>query len=131
MVIVVVMVALAIGLFVPDLLGLAPLAGMEGMYLAVACLAGLDSLCGGLRSVMEGKFHTDVFVTGFIANIVIAFFLAWLGDQIGVNLFLAAVLVMGSRIYTNLSLMRRFGLTRIQDARARKALQEQQAQTNA
>ncbi len=103
-----------------------PVTGASGQYLAVACLAGLDTVCGGMRSGMEGKFHTDVFVTGFISNVLIASFLAWLGDQIlYINLFLAVALVLGSRIFTNLSLIRRFLLTKWQDARERERLQRQ------
>ncbi|MEA2552274.1 MAG: hypothetical protein QOJ65_450 [Fimbriimonadaceae bacterium] len=97
---------------------------MLAIYLAVACLAGLDTVLGGIRSGMEGKFHTDVFVTGFISNILIAFFLAWLGDKIFINLYLAVALVLGARIFTNLSLIRRFLLTKWQDARERKRLQQ-------
>ena len=93
-------------------------------YLAVACLAGLDTVLGGIRSGLEAKFHTDVFTTGFISNILIAFFLAWLGDKMGINLSLAVALVLGARIFTNLSLIRRFLLTKWQDARERKRLQQ-------
>ncbi len=102
-----------------------PVTGTSGQYLAVACLAGLDTVCGGMRSGLEGKFHSDVFITGFISNMIIAFFLAWLGDQIYINLFLAVALVLGARIFTNLSLIRRFLLTKWQDARERQRLQEQ------
>jgi small basic protein len=96
-------------------------------YLAVACLAGFDTICGGVRSGLEGKFHNDVFLTGFVSNTLIAFFLAWLGDQIGINLLLAAVLVLGSRIFINLSLIRRFILTKLQDEREKRRLQRQTA----
>lgn len=102
-----------------------PVTGESGQYLAVACLAGLDTICGGIRSGLEGKFHSDVFVTGFISNILIASFLAWLGDILYLNLFLAVALVLGSRIFTNLSLIRRFLLTKWQDARERERLQRQ------
>jgi len=98
------------------------------LYLAVGCLAGLDTVLGGVRSGLEGKFHTDVFLTGFVSNIVIAFFLAWLGDKIGVNLSLAVALVLGAMIFTNLSLIRRFLLTKWQDARERKRLQQELVQ---
>ena len=101
-----------------------PLTGIYGQYLAVACLAGLDSICGGIRSGLEAKFHNDVFISGFIFNIVIAFFLAWLGDQIFIYLFLAVSLVLGARIFNNLSLIRRFLLTRWQDNRERKRMQQ-------
>ena len=97
----------------------------RGIVVAVACLAGLDTVCGGVRSGLEGKFHNDVFITGFISNVLIAFFISWLGDQIGITLFLAAALVLGSRIYTNLSLIRRFALSKWQDARERARIQKQ------
>jgi small basic protein len=108
-----------------------PVKGLPGQYLAVACLAGLDSVCGGIRSGMEGKFHNDVFITGFVANILITFFLAWLGDQIFIDLFLAVALVLGARIFTNLSLIRRFLLTKWQDARQKKKLQSIATSTQA
>lgn len=121
-------------LFVGILLGALikfPLAPEIGTYIAVAVLAGLDTICGGIRSSLEQKFHGDIFVSGFLSNIIIAFFLAWLGDRIGINLFLVCALIFGSRIFTNLSLIRRFVLTRWQDARQRKQqqLQAQQAQS--
>lgn len=97
-------------------------------YVAVAVLAGLDTICGGIRSSLEQKFHTDVFVSGFLFNILIAFGLAWLGNQIGIDLFLVCALIFGSRIFTNLSLIRRFVLTKLQDARERKKLQQAQQQ---
>ncbi len=122
------LVALAVGILIAVLLRIGPISGITGYYAAIACLAGLDTVLGGIRAGVEGKFASDVFITGFLANIVIAFFLAWFGDQIGINLFLAAVLVMGSRIFTNLSLIRRFLLTKWQDAKERRRLQ-QQAQT--
>jgi small basic protein len=101
-----------------------PLTGVTAKYLAVACLAGLDSVCGGIRSGLEGKFHNDVFISGFVFNMLIAFALAWLGDQIYLDLFLAVALVLGARIFNNLSLIRRFLLTRLQDNRERRRMQE-------
>lgn len=116
-----------VALFVGILLGWAwamPVASVIGSpYIAVAVLAGLDSIFGGVRSALEGKFYNDVFITGFISNIIIAFSLGWLGDRIGINLFLAAALVMGWRIFTNISLIRRFALTKWHDARQRKRLE--------
>jgi small basic protein len=100
-----------------------PVPGEAGQYLAVACIASLDTVFGGVRSGLEGKFNLLVFMTGFFSNTLIAFFLAWLGDKIFVNLFLAVTLVLGARIFTNLSLIRRFLLTRWQDSVERKRLQ--------
>jgi small basic protein len=127
----VILVALAVLIFTAFAVSLLlpSVPGAFGQYLAIACLAGLDTVLGGIRSGLEGKFYNDVFVTGFISNVVIAFFLSWLGDRIGVNLFLAAAIVLGSRIFTNLSLIRRFTLTKLQDARERRRLQRQSETT--
>ena len=83
-------VALAVGILLGmQLMG--PVTGASGQYLAVACLAGLDTVCGGIRSGLEGKFHSDVFVTGFISNVLIAFFiggietLGLIGDRFGLS----------------------------------------------
>jgi small basic protein len=65
-----------------------------------------------------------VFVTGFVSNVLIAGFLAWLGDYIGLNLLLAVSLVMGWRVFNNLSMIRRHILNRWLDARARRGLDQ-------
>jgi small basic protein len=123
-------VGLILGALLALVIKMGPLPGAYGQYLAVACLAGLDTVCGGIRGGLEGKFRTDVFTTGFLSNVMIAFFLAWLGDQIYLNLFLVVALVFGSRIFNNLSLIRRYALTKWQDARERERLQRV-AQQNA
>jgi len=85
--------------------------GNYGDYLAVAALAGLDAIFGGIRAGIEGKFHDDIFISGFVVNTLLAAGLAYLGDQIGVSLFTAAVVALGGRIFLNLSLIRRYWLT--------------------
>ncbi len=93
-------------------------------YMSVAVLAGLDSICGGSRSYLEGKFNQDIFVSGFLFNILIAVFFVWLGVGIGLNLMLAAALVFGMRIFTNLSLIRRLFLTKIAEKKRRNETME-------
>jgi len=117
--------ALFLGAMIALAMKLPAIPGAYGQYLAVACLAGFDTICGGVRAGLEDKFRTDVFITGFVSNVLIAFFLAWLGDEIYINLFLVVALVFGTRIFTNLSLIRRYVLTKWQDAHARKRLQAQ------
>jgi small basic protein len=89
--------------------------GALGQYIAVASLAGLDTVLGGIRSAYENNFQDDVFLTGFVANTLIALLIAWLGDWIGLNLYLVATLVLGMRIFNNLSLIRRFLLVQYKD----------------
>ncbi|GIV19550.1 MAG: hypothetical protein KatS3mg023_1301 [Armatimonadota bacterium] len=88
-------------------------------YLSLATLSGLDSILGGIRAGIEGKFHVDVFISGFIFNTLLAALLAYLGDQIGVDLFLAAVVTLGGRMFLNLSLIRRYYLTQWSISRQR------------
>jgi small basic protein len=116
------LLALIVGALLAAVLQIGPIGGVGGHYLAVACLAGIDTIFGGFRSGLEGKFNALVFFTGFVSNCLIAFFLAWLGDQIYIDLFFAVALVLGARIFTNLSLIRRFALTKWQDGLERKRL---------
>ncbi len=88
-------------------------------YLSVAALAGLDTVFGGIRAGIEARFQNDVFASGFLLNTLLAAVLAWLGDRIGVNLALVAVLVLGSRVFLNLSLIRRYYLNKRALARSR------------
>jgi len=117
-------VALLVGAIIAFAINMAPVRGEAGQYLAVSCLAGLDSVCGGIRSGLEGKFRNDIFITGFISNILIAFGLAWLGDRIYLNLFLAVALVFAMRIFNNLSTIRRFGITAFVDWQAKRNAQK-------
>ncbi len=78
-----------------------------GQYLSLAALAGLDSLIGGIRAGTEGKFKSNVFISGFLTNTLLAAFLAYLGDLLGQPLGLAAVVTLGWRIFVNLSIIRR------------------------
>lgn len=92
-----------------------------GPYLSLAALAGMDSIFGGIRAGFEGKFHDDIFISGFFLNALLAGLLAYLGDRIGVDLFLAAVVVLGWRVFTNLSLIRRYWLTQMHLANKKDA----------
>ncbi len=110
---------LILGILLGILIG-RPLTGDFGVYVAVACLAGLDTICGGIRSNLEGKFDAPIMLTGFFSNILIAFGLSWLGDKVGANIFLVCAFIFGQRIFTNLSVIRRILLTKWQDKQARR-----------
>ena len=82
-------------------------------YVSLAAVAGVDSIFGGIRAGIEGKFHDDIFLSGFVMNTILAGALAYLGDRIGVDLFLAALVLLGGRIFLNLSLIRRYYLNQL------------------
>ncbi|MGB9885546.1 MAG: small basic family protein [Moorellales bacterium] len=100
----------AIGLAIGLLIGFCfpvtiPLAYAK--YLSVGVLAAMDSIFGGLRAGLEENFDSTVFITGFFGNALLAGVLAYLGDQLGVDLYLAAVFAFGVRIFQNLAIIRR------------------------
>lgn len=76
-------------------------------YLAVALLAGVDTSMGGLRSSLEGEFNVVIFGTGFVGNVILAGVFVYIGDVLGIELYLAAVVALGVRIFNNLGVIRR------------------------
>lgn len=78
-------------------------------YLPVAVVAALDALFGGVRARLDGTFSERVFLVSFATNVVLAVFLVYLGDQLGVgsDLSTAVVVVLGVRIFSNLAAVRR------------------------
>jgi len=57
---------------------------------------------------MEDGFDNTIFITGFVTNALLAAGLAYLGDRLGVELYLAAVIVFGVRLFQNLAIIRRY-----------------------
>lgn len=76
-------------------------------YTAVALLAGLDSIFGAYRSYISGTFQPRVFITGLVTNSALAAGLTFVGDKLGVDLSIAAIVAFGVRIFTNLAAIRR------------------------
>lgn len=81
-------------------------------YLSIAVLAALDSVLGGVRCVFEDTFNGLILLTGFISNALLAALLAYLGDRLGVDLYMAAVFVFGVRIFQNLATIRHYLLAK-------------------
>ena len=62
-------------------------------YLAIAILACLDSVFGGIAALMENRFDIRIFTSGFAGNALLAVGLTYLGEKLGLDLYLAAVFV--------------------------------------
>ncbi len=76
-------------------------------YLSIAVLAALDTLFGGIRAQLDAKFDQRVFISGFFFNVSLAAFLAFMGVQLGIDLYLAAIFAFGVRLFQNLAIIRR------------------------
>ena len=77
-------------------------------YLAIAIIAALDSVFGGITSVLKGNFDFKVFISGFFGNAILSILLTWLGVKLNVDIYLAAIVVFVGRMFTNLAIIRRF-----------------------
>jgi len=77
------------------------------IYAAVAILAALDSVIGGINAVIRKRFKMGIFTSGFFINTALAAFLTYVGQILSIDLYLAAVLVFGARIFQNLAEIRR------------------------
>lgn len=97
------LIGLIIGFQMPILLP-----AVLAKYMSIAVLAALDSVFGGIRGYMEDGFDNTIFISGFIVNTLLAAGLAYLGDRLGVELYLAAVVVFGVRLFQNLGIIRRY-----------------------
>ena len=78
-------------------------------YLPIAVVAALDAVFGGLRARLDGVFDDKQFVVSFVSNVLVAAFIVYLGDQVGVGgqLSTGVVVVLGVRIFGNVAAIRR------------------------
>ena len=76
-------------------------------YMSVAILACLDSVFGAIRASLSKNFQADIFISGFFGNAALAAALAYLGDKLGIPIYIAAVIVFGGRIFDNFAIIRR------------------------
>jgi small basic protein len=98
------------GLLVGVLLGLVlnVNVGFElSRYSAVAILAALDSVLGAVRAELDGVYDNRIFISGFLTHAVVVVILTFIGDRLGLDLYLVALITFGLRIFNNVALIRR------------------------
>lgn len=105
------LIGLAIGVVVGIFSGVVFPAGYSA-YVAMGILACLDAVIGGIYANLEGRFQGKIFSTGLFCNGIFAMALVWLGNQLSIDLSLAAVVVYGSRMFNNFSRIRIFLLNK-------------------
>lgn len=105
-----VFIAILVGCIIGALLGMsAPIIpySLSG-YLAISIIAALDSVFGGIASVVKGDFDLKIFVTGFFGNAILSILLTYLGERLNVDIYLAAIVVFVGRMFVNLAIVRRY-----------------------
>ncbi len=76
-------------------------------YSAVAILAALDSVLGAVRAELDGVYDNAIFLSGFVTNAIVAVLLTFIGDRLGLDLYLVVLISFGFRIFNNVALIRR------------------------
>lgn len=105
-----ILIAIIIGCILGVLVGVsAPIISYTWSgYLAISIIAALDSVFGGITSVLNGKFDLKIFVSGFFGNAILSILLTYLGERLNIDIYLAAVVVFVGRMFTNLGIIRRY-----------------------
>ena len=103
-------VAILIGCILGALIGInTPIISYTySSYLAIAIIAALDSVFGGITSVINKNFDLKIFITGFFGNAILAILLTILGQKLNVDIYLAAIVVFVGRMFVNLAIIRRY-----------------------
>lgn len=82
-------------------------------YLAIGIVAALDSVFGGIASIVKKNFDMKVFISGFFVNAILAIILTYLGEKLNVDIYLAAIVIFVGRMFNNLGIIRRYYLGKI------------------
>jgi len=108
-------IAMSLGLLAGILMGVVfdvSYPSQFSFYISMGLLAAMDSLLGAIRADMEGKYNNLIFISGFLANAVLAAALVYLGDRLGLPLYYAVIFVFGGRLFQNLAVIRRILIER-------------------
>lgn len=89
-------------------------------YLAIAIVAALDTVLGGIASNIKKNFDIKVFVSGFFVNALLAMLLTFVGQKLNVDIYLAAIVVFVGRMFNNLGIIRRYYLNKFSNKNKQK-----------
>ena len=78
------------------------------IFLAIGVIAALDSVLGGVTSILKKNFDFMIFITGFFCNAILAMLLTYLGQKLNVDIYIAAIFVFINRMFINLTIIRRY-----------------------
>ena len=105
-----VFIAIIIGCILGALIGvnLPIISYSYSSYLAIAIIAALDSVFGGITGVLKSEFDFKVFISGFFCNAILAMLLTYLGNKLNVDVYLATIVVFVGRMFINLTIIRKY-----------------------
>ena len=103
-------ISIVIGCIIGALIGMnAPIIPYTySIYLSIAIIAALDTVFGGIASVINKNFDLKIFLSGFFGNAILSMLLTYLGEKLNVDIYLAAIFVFVWRMFNNLGIIRRY-----------------------
>lgn len=111
------LIGVAIGIFAPLSIPVE-----FARYTAVGILGILDSILGAVRADLQGKYDSSIFISGLFFNMALAILITYIGDRLGLDLYLAVLVVFTLRIFDNIATIRYSFLTKFL---GRKRVQEE------
>ena len=123
-----IVIAIVIGCIIGALIGInAPVIPYTySTFLAIAVVAALDSVFGGITSVLKKNFDLTIFISGFFCNSILSIALTYLGQKLNIDIYLAALVVFVGRMFTNLTIIRRHYIEKLTEKKEEntKAMKE-------
>ena len=116
-------ISILIGCIIGALMGInAPVVPYTySTFLAIAVVAALDSVFGGITSVLKKNFDLVIFISGFFCNSLLSIALTYLGQKLNLDIYLAALVVFVGRMFTNLTIIRRYYIEKWTEKLAKKS----------
>ena len=90
------------------------------IFLAIAVVAALDSVFGGITSVLKKNFDLTIFISGFFCNSLLSIALTYLGQKLNIDIYLVALVVFVGRMFTNLTIIRRYYIEKWMEKKVKK-----------
>ena len=117
-----IIIAIIIGCIVGALIGMnVPVIPYTySTFLAIAVVAALDSVFGGITSVLKKNFDLTIFISGFFCNSILSIALTYLGQRLNLDIYLAALVVFVGRMFTNLTIIIRYYIEKWMEKKEKK-----------
>ena len=117
-----IIIAIIIGCIVGALIGMnVPVIPYTySTFLAIAVVAALDSVFGGITSVLKKNFDLTIFISGLFCNSILSIALTYLGQRLNLDIYLAALVVFVGRMFTNLTIIRRYYIEKWMEKKVKK-----------
>lgn len=106
-----IMLALSVDIFIPASIS---------QYVAIVLIAAFDSILGAVSAIYEEKFDFAIFITGLLGNAFIAAVLIFIGKRLGIDIYIAAIVVFVMRMFKNFAIIRRIAVEKYEQKKALK-----------